>query len=75
MESVDPFSPEEAPGVSLIVLRRIYDVLMSLLEDTNPAAAEALDKIHSAGGIVGALPFLTFGEDKSSPGDDQSLSE
>lgn len=61
----DPFSPEEAPGLSLIMQMRIYDVLMAMYMETNMEAAKDLLEMHSRGQILGPLPsFYPEGEDE-----------
>lgn len=57
----DPFDAETAPGLSLIVLMRIYDVQMALLAKTDPDAAEALYEAHAKGHIIGPLPAIDMG--------------
>lgn len=59
----DPFDAETAPGLSLIVLMRIYDVQMAMLAKTDPEAAAALYEAHSKGAIIGPLPAINIGED------------
>ena len=63
----DPFSPEEAPGVSLIVLMRIYDMLCGIYTHLDHDRATALMEIHSKGGLVGPLPALKLDELFGSP--------
>lgn len=60
----DPFSAANAPGISLIVQLRIYDVLMALLRESNPDAADEILALHSTGAFGGPSPsyigkFLT----------------
>jgi len=55
---VDPFSPQSAPGFSLIVLMRIYDTQLALLREQNPEVAEKLVSLHAEGKILGPLPVL-----------------
>lgn len=62
----DPFSPEHAPGLSLIVLMRIYDVQMALLRAQNKEAANTLHDLHSQGKILGSLPVLDLNNDETS---------
>jgi len=62
----DPFSPQEAPGISLIVLMRIYDATMALLDLASPERAAALHEIHARGGIVGSLPKIEMTNDTDS---------
>lgn len=57
-EVTDPFSPENAPGFSLIVLMRIYDTQLALLREQNPEVAEKLVNLHAEGKILGPLPTL-----------------
>ena len=63
-ESTDPFGPEAAPGLQLIMLMRIYDVLMGLYMEAAPERAEDLLNAHLEGFIVSPAPafngrFLT----------------
>lgn len=37
---------------------RIYDVLLTLLESSNPDAAKRLDELHSLGGSLMSNPIL-----------------
>jgi len=60
----DPFDATNAPGVSLIVLMRIYDVLMALLDEQNADKAAELLQLHATGALAGTTPsyigeFLT----------------
>lgn len=57
-EQMDPFSPEHAPGLSLIVLMRIYDTQLALLRHADPEVAESLVNLHAEGKILGPLPYL-----------------
>lgn len=61
----DPFSPNNAPGLSLIVLMRLYDVQMALLSEVSPEKAEALHQAHLAGQIKGAPPAFTMPDEDS----------
>jgi hypothetical protein len=54
----DPFDAANAPGVSLIVLMRLYDVLMGLYSEQNPTKAQALMELHARGGILLPVPFF-----------------
>ena len=60
----DPFSPENAPGVSLIVLMRLYDVGLALLHKIDPDAAAKLKDYHASGGIAGSLPTINLGKEE-----------
>jgi hypothetical protein len=53
-----PFGPEEAPGISLIVQMRIYDVLMAMYTHLDKVGAADLMEIHTKGGIIGSLPLF-----------------
>lgn len=60
----DPFNHLNAPGISLIVQLRIYDVLMALLKEQNADVARELLELHSTGAFAGSAPsyigeFLT----------------
>jgi hypothetical protein len=50
------YSYKNAPGFSLIMLMRIYDVQMAILNEMSPDAATAIDEVHSAGRIVADPP-------------------
>lgn len=54
----DALSAEHAPGLSLIVLMRIYEVQMALLREVNPQFAERLLELHGDGIISTPLPYL-----------------
>ncbi len=54
--SADPWAPENIQIVQTIILMRIYDALMALLNDNNPSEADRLDDLHSAGKIYGPFP-------------------
>jgi hypothetical protein len=54
----DPFTPENAPAVQLIVLMRIYDVLLGLFAEANKEHADKLVELHNNGGVLGPLPWL-----------------
>lgn len=56
MTNTNAFSPEEAPGVQLIVQMRLYDVLMAVLTELNSDLAANLIEAHAEGRIVGPLP-------------------
>lgn len=58
-DSPDPFSPEIAPGLTLVVNLRIYDVLMAILKENNPDAAREILELHSNGGLAGTMPDFT----------------
>jgi hypothetical protein len=60
---MNPFDPETAPGVSLVVLMRIYDALMALLQATDEEAHDKLDAIHESGEVAWSLPFLDIKPD------------
>lgn len=55
----DPFSLQEAPGVSLIVLMRLYDVMMGMYSEMNPDAAEAMIEAHGQGILLGTTPAFS----------------
>lgn len=59
---IDPFSPEFSPKLSLIVLMRLYDVQMAILNEMNETMAARINEIHEHGGIVGSLPWLDLRE-------------
>lgn len=55
---LDPMSPEYAPGLSLIIQMRIYDVLMCLLKNSDSELAEKLGKLHGEGGLLSPMPWI-----------------
>lgn len=55
----DPFHKDNVGTVNAIMLMRIYDVLMGLYTETNPAAAHALLEMHTDGIIFGPMPSLS----------------
>ena len=60
----DAFAPDVAPGLQLIMLMRIYDVMMGLYMEAAPEKAEELLNAHLEGFVIGASPgfngrFLT----------------
>lgn len=59
----NPFDPAIAPGLSLIMLLRIYDVQMAQLTALNKGAAAKLHEVHANGGIVGPLPAFSNEEE------------
>lgn len=61
-EDNDPFSPVNCPKLSLVVQMRIYDVLMAILNEQNTEMADTLDRIHAAGKVAGALPYIDLTE-------------
>jgi hypothetical protein len=60
----NPFSPEEAPGVQLIVQMRLYDVLLGILTVLDKGMAESIITAHAEGKILAPLPALNLGEDE-----------
>lgn len=56
----NPFSPEEAPGVLVIIGMRIYDVLLTILAEQNESAADKLAALHEDGKLLGPLPKLNI---------------
>lgn len=66
---VNPFAPESAPGVQVIILMRIYDVLMALLQESNEEMHDKLDALHESGQVAWSLPYLDL---KARPEDDPS---
>lgn len=57
LESVDALSAEIAPGLSLIVQMRIYDVLMGIYRHLDLENANALYEFHVKGGVLSPEPF------------------
>lgn len=67
---IDPFGPTTAPGLSLIMQFRIYDLLMAILREQNPDVAREMLTLHATGAVAGPSPnfngiFLT---DEMNPG-------
>lgn len=52
----DPFTPENAAGLSLIVQMRMYDVLLGIYSEMNPDRAARLIERHQAGKVIGPYP-------------------
>lgn len=59
----DPFAPENAPGLSLVVQMRIYDVLLGIYSEMAPEKAAALMDMHAGGKVIGSLPNFDLGVD------------
>lgn len=55
-EPADPFSQEHLPIVQFITTARILDVLMTLLTETNPGAAQDLLALHAEGNLIYTAP-------------------
>lgn len=64
-EREDAFSPENAAKLSLVVQMRIYDVLMALLNEQDETLANRLHELHSAGRVLGSLPWLDMAANDS----------
>ncbi len=59
----DPFSAQNAPGLSLIVQMRTYDVLLALLNHFDEETADKITEAHESGQILTSLPsFVSEGE-------------
>jgi hypothetical protein len=56
--AADPFAPDQAPGIQLIVQMRIYDTLMALLTKVDKDTAKELMQLHAAGKLMGTTPFF-----------------
>jgi hypothetical protein len=54
----DPFSPDNAPGMSLIVQMRMYDVLLAILNEQNPDVCDRILEAHAQGKLL--APVVTF---------------
>jgi hypothetical protein len=54
----DPFG-YDVKQAQLIVSMKIYDVLLALLMEANPRVGADLDKLHSAGTVLGLGPTFT----------------
>lgn len=50
------FAPESIGAVQVILLSRIYDVLLLLLKNQNPADAKMIESMHTAGIPLGPDP-------------------
>lgn len=50
------FAPESIGAVQVILLSRIYDVLLLLLKNQNPADAKMIEAMHTAGIPLGPDP-------------------
>ena len=59
---VSAFGPETAPGLTLVTLMRIYDVLLAQYRLSSPEGAKRLHDLHAEGKILGSLPYLDLGE-------------
>lgn len=55
-QAADPFSPENLPILQFITTARILDVLMTLLTEKNPEAAEQLLNLHAEGNLIYTAP-------------------
>lgn len=62
---LDPFAPENAPAVSLIVSMRIYDALMALLQTQDEELHDMLNKMHESGKLAWSLPWINISSDES----------
>lgn len=60
IEVVNPFSADQAPGVQVVILMRIYDVLMALLQNADEELHDKLDAIHESGQLAWSLPSLNL---------------
>jgi hypothetical protein len=63
----NPFSPQNAPAVNLIVSMRIYDALMALLQTQDEETHDRLNALHEAGKVAWSVPWidLTDSDDDS----------
>lgn len=52
----NPFAPENAAGLSLIVQMRIYDTLMAILNSLDAETADLVYEAHKKGRIISDLP-------------------
>ena len=53
----DAFDADYLAGIYITNVR-IYDVLLTLLESSNPSAAKRLDELHALGGSLMSNPIL-----------------
>jgi hypothetical protein len=59
-ESVDAFDAQNAPGLSQMMLMRIYDVLMTQLRyDHGETISDNLLALHAQGAMLGPSPAFT----------------
>lgn len=63
-DSNDPFSEQLVKQVQLIVLMRIYDVGMAILNELDEDVAKNLHLVHREGKIIGSLPYLDLSGDE-----------
>lgn len=63
VEDNNPFSDTNVKQVQLVVLMRIYDVLMALLQESDAELAGQLHALHEQGKILGSLPWLDLSQD------------
>lgn len=64
LEQEDPFDDHNLRIQQFIMLGRIYDVLLALLKEANPAVVNDILELHRAGHLLGTAPgfsgvFLT----------------
>lgn len=55
----DAFNEEDNAIIQTIVLMRIYDALIALLQNSNPDIAQDLLQAHLEGLILGPAPYFT----------------
>jgi len=53
---------EEANLVNYIMTRRIYDVLLGIYSNINPAEADSLARLHEAGLFASPDPAISYEE-------------
>lgn len=58
----DPFDAGNAPGVSLIILMRIYDLLAGIYNDMDPDKCAAVLELHKKGKLFLPLPYLDIND-------------
>ncbi len=61
MEEPETYDVKEAIAFLSIVQLRIYDVMLALLESSNPTAARSIEEIHKSGGTISSYPTLKEG--------------
>lgn len=54
---------DEIHFVNYIMLRRVYDVLLGIYSNISPEEANAIARLHEAGGFASPEPAITYEED------------
>lgn len=61
-ETNDPFDYKNAPGIQLIVLLRIYDLLAGIYSELDNEKAAGILDLHSKGKLFLPLPYIDIEE-------------